>query len=256
MLQGIVQGLMKQQGLWRAVLKSGWQLLTVKSTASATATSSAEAASASDEQWQGSAGDDSDGPTAGNAAAAAAARDVSAGFKLTQCPLLNVSICLPSVTGTAPAVSSSSATRQLQMAAAAAAAASGHISEGSSSSSDVAAAASNANNGLLVVVYNSLGWRRREWVRVPVAAIEDASSTVHGRNGSSSSSSNSRASSSCYVHEACAHSLLSVWATAVVAAAAAAAAAQWPYCSWQRGCKIATGLLEHVMHNCAATGSH
>jgi hypothetical protein len=179
-LQGVCQGLAKQQGLWRALLKSSWQLLS-KSGASA------EAASASDDhrQSQSSAGDATGRQSAENAAAAAAG-SVPAGIKLTQCPLLNVSICLPSVTGTAPAASSSSfAARKLQMAAAAAAAAaSGRVFEGSSSSSsssDVAAAASNADNGLLVVVYNSLAWPRQEWVRVPVAATAGgARYTVQG----------------------------------------------------------------------------
>jgi hypothetical protein len=67
-------------------------------------------------------------------------------------------------------------------AAAAAAAPAGRMSEDSltDSSSSSSSSSEAAAGGLLVVVYNSLAWPRREWVRVPVAAAQDASYTLQG----------------------------------------------------------------------------
>jgi hypothetical protein len=176
MLQNLVHGLFKQQGFLQALLKSSMQWRTAAAAAPTSSTLVQDIA-------EGLAGQ---GITAA-AATGAAARGLPAGIQ--QCPLLNVSICLASVSGTGAAAAaaataasdaSTAAARHLHMAAGAAAAATeGRMSEGSSDSSSSSSAADTA--GLLVVVYNSLAWPRQEWVRLPVAAVQDAAYTVEGK---------------------------------------------------------------------------
>lgn len=81
---------------------------------------------------------------------AAAAAAGSAELKLSQCPLLNISICLPSVAAT----STFSTAQKLAL---------GTVLGAKSSSS-------GGSSSLLVVAYNSLAWPREEFVRVPVGA--------------------------------------------------------------------------------------
>jgi hypothetical protein len=174
LLQGFAQGLVKQQGLLQALLKSAIQWCRAAATATPTIGTPVQA--------------NADSPVVGEVAAAAAklaAHSLPADIKLMQCPLLNVSICLASVSGTGAAAAASSASttaaRHLQMAAAAGAAPAGRIAEeGVTDNSSSSSGSEAAAGGLLVVVYNSLAWPRREWVRVPVAAVQDASYTLQG----------------------------------------------------------------------------
>jgi hypothetical protein len=57
------------------------------------------------------------------------------------------------------------------------------VTDNSSSSSSGSGGA--AAGGLLVVVYNSLAWPRRDWIRVPVAAAQDARYTLQGEQHAS-----------------------------------------------------------------------
>eukprot|EP00879_Flechtneria_rotunda_P012931 GHRR01013504.1.p1 GENE.GHRR01013504.1~~GHRR01013504.1.p1 ORF type:complete len:746 (+),score=240.71 GHRR01013504.1:364-2601(+) len=96
-----------------------------------------------------------------NGGTAAAAANIT----LWQCPLLNVSICATSLEATRP-----QAARLLR------AMDNTHV-----------AAATNVNvtatqQGLLIVAYNSLGWDRAEYVRVPVADAAGVQYTVQGKS--------------------------------------------------------------------------